>query len=437
MATFQNIRKNTEYSLNKNTREEYFWRCNEMICKTQEEVKESIKKNLEIIYNITESILISYKKYLTEIKENTYDYNDLIKAFNKIKSDERDYTLENLNVKSLQCIIIITEISIVTSSKEERDSFDKKRIDEFERNYFSNTYMDFDAFYKNMKYDDEFKYLLGEDTKKNYSCCPDLKGALIMVPLGEMSLYELVYTLANDIYLIGITTTNQFADGKFMTPYEFVKHDIIHSINRKNTIQNERITLEYEKKFIDNIHSILNKDNENYSKLMIALFLIMHETFTFELMLGEPQIPFLSFSSIIRNFPEYSTFKDPIGVLDNWRNINYYGGLLPKEVREGTNKDIKDYLNDCFKILKTEWNKFHAVSRASGGSSSSASGSSSINSDPVNPSSNEINTGYIPKYYGPGPEDPQGGGRRRRRKCSKKMKLARRRKTKKQIKSAK
>ncbi len=360
MATFKNIRKNTEYSLNKEAREEYFWRCNEMVCKN-DGIEESIEKNLNIIYKITESLLNSYNKYLN--KQDKSDYEWLQSRFDIIKSDERPFTLETLNVKTLQCVIIITDINLGTLSDEEYNIIwkDKELEDKFERYKLSN-YANYDILYRMVKKDNVFKHLLGFTETTNYSCCPDLKGALIMVPLGEMSLYELVYTLANNIYLIGVTTSNQYADGKYFTPFEFVNHDIKHSLHRKNTIHDGDIKLDYEKKFIENIPSKLNSGSEPYVKMMIALFLIMHETFKIEEMLNSPYIPYLNFKAI-----KIGAFKDTIGNLDNWRNVNYYGGLLPKEVREGTDKAITNYLDECFTILKDEWNTFHAESTASGG----------------------------------------------------------------------
>jgi hypothetical protein len=70
------------------------------------------------------------------------------------------------------------------------------------------------------------------------------------------------------------------------------------NLDRKNTILNEDINLKYEKKFIENIPSTLNSSSEKYLKLMIALFLIMHETYKIEDVLNRPYIPHLNFKTI-------------------------------------------------------------------------------------------------------------------------------------------
>ena len=48
-----------------------------------------------------------------------------------------------------------------------------------------------------------------------------------------------------------------------------------------------------------------------------------------------------------------------VTTINNWKNINFYGSLLPTDLFNTQNEDkISEYLHNSFELFKTTWNSF-------------------------------------------------------------------------------
>ncbi len=310
--------------------------------------EENIKTNLKILYEVVENKLEEYlkkalrgtteggiKKY-RELKEKF----EIIKEYKDLDDDgEEIYDLVVLNIKSFQCILLLTDLVLTTVTPNVKnhlrstnlgivpdyDFFIKskwhdfnvlfKKIEEYERIYTSPGFT--------------YKPLIHTSDQNNDSICPDLSGSYIIVILGKMKLIDLIKSMANQVYFIGLTTDIEYADGIMMTPFDFMRHDIIHSSRVLQDLDYFRPDLSYVKEFIEHID---NNNKYNQKKLQTALFLLMHETFGGYHYLSRPIINFFNKGKKL-SFLKEILFQD-ISNISKWRDTTYFGLILPKNIRE-------------------------------------------------------------------------------------------------------
>jgi hypothetical protein len=370
------------YQLNAATRAAYFWRCQQIYCSKAANAtfSDNIRQNMGIVFDATQ-------KVLDDAAIDAASKAALNAKLARIKGEDKGATLTTLNIKTLQCVILMTEICRLTNPG--NSTMAKYPVPSIKEEYavlvFRGLWDDYDHIYNLIKNGGSpqrpgslrtYKTLIGKSYPAMDYCCPDLSGARILVLLGEMTLLELVDTMADNIYLIGVTTEIEWADGNKYTPFEFVHHDLIHAANREYGFGNYRMDmLPLERAFIDHVKA--NPGTYDLDKLMIPMFLLMHEKPRGEGFLTRAHIYELDYRSIKDSF---------VGDLENWHNPNFYGGLLPAEVREGSgegsdeerkrkrDEGIIAYLNECFAYLKDSWNSFHAAAAAAAAAGGAGAG---------------------------------------------------------------
>ncbi len=318
------------FQLNKVRRDLHFWRCQQVTCQYHEYQKD-IQELLKDIYEATQH-------ELDEVKKINAIYAATLQAkFNIIKRTEKPLSQQSLNVKSLQCVVIMTEICRVKEPGKPFSEYPIPRINDEYNQIISIPYENYDILLSIIPHLETIRLVL--DPK------------YILVLLGEMSLLELVSTYANRQYLIGITTEMAYADGNYYSPFEFVHHDIIHGSNREFGFgdYNSEKVLSHLKSFTDYLETLPSE--EEVYKISLALFLITHEIVRTEYILGRSKLSEdFSFRTLQKQF-----FIDDV---KSWKNEKFFGGLLSEELRSKGEEEIFNYLDECFKLLKQTWNNY-------------------------------------------------------------------------------
>lgn len=323
------------FQLSKVRRDLHFWRCQQIVCKYGL-YQEDITQLLNDVYEATQHELNEFKKV------NSAAAAALQAKFNIIKATVKPPSQEALNVKSLQCVIIMTEICRAKMDPEKfLSEYPIPRIKNDYDKIMKIPYENYDMLISLIRTIENIKSLLDQ----NY----------ILVLLGEMSLLEIVSTYANRQYLIGITTDMAYADDFHLSPIEFVHHDLVHASNRESGFGNYRMDLRYLKSFTDYLETLSSE--EDIYKISLALFMITHEIYRSEFILMNLTMP--------EGF-NFTGFPKPV-YLDNisyWKNEKAFGGLLSEELRtkgnddEEIKKNIFGYLDECFILLKDTWNAY-------------------------------------------------------------------------------
>lgn len=383
-------------SLTEEERKDYFWRCKNLKCSTNpNEFKDSLKQNLKILQDLVrEKIEKTYadvkasgdKEKLSKIEE----LSDLFKVFlgeefkntnlshnNNGDRPEDIVTLHRYNAKSLQLVILLDHLFYIMNPNWQSQypiksavlAYKKYITDDDTKDRWKNI----NALMQdmNIQYDPwnvEYKKsrglyvppvpLRGTESlirvKTKYGsekyCCPLQDRARILVSLGEMTLAELIESMIDGIFLIGIVDDLSWADGNQYTPYEFVHHDLTHTSNYetyggKFTPLSKEVK-QFIKQLITHQKSI---DPATFDTIMLVLFMFIHESGDFFLL----NKPFSEAKPLFHSF-EFSPF---IYDITNWKNPYLYGGLLPKDKLNLSDSDLDKYLIEKFETFRQIWNR--------------------------------------------------------------------------------
>lgn len=356
-------------SLTGKDRLDYLWRCKITQCtKDPNEYATSLQANLQVLKDIVAKKIVDVEKEIKITSSNT----TLRAGLENIKNDfqyisekdiPQDFGLSMYNIKSLQYTILLDNLFYLLNPDWKSQYARPEFVQQYkayipQKRWLNSQQLYNDILNKNLDMDT----LIQSSNREKY-CCPVQKNSRILVALGEMTLSELVESLIDDIFLLGITTGLEWADGNQYTPLEFLHHDITHANNyiaydtMIGSTSNEN--KEYIRFIIKHKEEI---DPKLYDIIMIALFIILHETNT-HYILRDP----------IKEYNHLGPFGKTLfnelspGFLTNiksWKNTHFLGGLLPPEVLQKNDAEVHNYLEDIFETFRITWNNIltHGVS---------------------------------------------------------------------------
>lgn len=358
------------FSLQGEERDIYIARCEKMYCNSLPEAEcySIIKKNIQDLYKIAKDLIKSY-----DMSDTRDLYLRMKQKFENIERiDISTPTISTLNIISLQCVILFTEIvKVIEPHKSTMENYNGggSQAIELQKLYIELTkedkWDDYDYIYKLITKSvidpvtqrqivlitKPLKRLVYTNNYINIINCKNIKKQRLCVILGELTLFEILNSLANDIFLIGITPHMGWADGYYYTPFEFMDHDMVHAINRETSGYGQD-TLVYSKPFIE--YLITNKDipKDSIDKIVIILFLIMHEDFFNGDLLNTPVLK----SNVLQRI-----IWDKLLNIKRWTDINNFGGLLPEYIFNNPSRIIP-YLEDAYILFVSTWNSFFTPS---------------------------------------------------------------------------
>jgi hypothetical protein len=314
------------------------------------------QKKLRILYEtdynpnkhkiLHELLIIGYEEAQKTLQSYIDKFNDpsknemmleLQKILNNLNSDVSSINYETLdipefNIRSLQLVILFTELERLTNINPEETSmagyFQQPRfpIDEY---YYElvigGLWIDWKALRDKIielepksRIFQTYKFLTLLGYYDKYSRNPVIKyhtlenineRVQIIVYLDYLSLQDIIISYANNVYLIGITESMTWADGRYLTPFEFLHHDITHSLNREMGYNTGKNTLEF-MEYINEPKRKRDIGEKEIYELKVILFILVHES-RFESILD---------NAINSGFNSYSDICDGTTFLCNWNN---------------------------------------------------------------------------------------------------------------------
>jgi hypothetical protein len=231
---------------------------------------------LEIIKSIVHEE-IDLLEYPSEKKQLMHSDIELIySSISTLPTEEINY-IGKVNIFALQCVIVFTENCYDTTKPFEvnlnnvyNDYNDLKKATNW-KNYNSIK----QEIIKNRK----FKSLYFAENGREYSTT-NLEGIKFLItPIKYFTLDEIIISYLDKKIFCGISYNFVWADGRNLTPIEFLEHDIIHGYNYNGLcFQRSFYSIENLKSFYDHAVTTISDRIRLYSvKLMI--FLLIHETF--------------------------------------------------------------------------------------------------------------------------------------------------------------
>ena len=183
---------------------------------------------------------------------------------------------------------------------------------------------------------------------------------------GELSLQLLNLSYAQDVYLLGLSPKNIFADGQLLDPVSFFMHDLGHYLLRKKILGTTEISRM-------NVHHFLHMlkftevDNTHRYACNLWIFLLTHE-FLFkgqELILSTP----LDINTLLGSLKT----DEGTSLLEEFAHKclhRFYKSVLPKtlDITGATEAEqlskIKTYLQWSYNVFTSYWNRSFTEKRA-------------------------------------------------------------------------
>ncbi len=290
--------------------------------------------------------------------------------FNNHQHDDRNH-IGRVNIVSLQVIILFT-----VNDPKYTDDFNKYDFVDSYDNYTPNVVRTFQELMKIKwrKYDAVKIFLEGSDCGNICVLYSIRRGEPYFedntIPTSEQTIYLITIIkyftldemnsafLKNNI-LCGVSYKSLFADGRWMNPYMFLDHDIIHGQNYDalcfDRVRVERMELI---KFYEYCRTNYTGDKQKWYSIKVMMFLLIHEGLcNFFLEQGFQEMEPEEF---IQTY-----FHNGMLKMKRFEDANDLGEMIPKEYRE----KVVDFFEIAIPNYLTALKSWHeSLSEPSGGS---------------------------------------------------------------------
>ena len=323
------------------------WQLKQMTCPVREIHSHIpfIKAQLQLLENTALKTVESYRPRVPDASMKTYETH----VTNIFKDTTVSFT--SLNIKSVQCAILFTKMFHDTATEDEKRKLRESDIDDGIFEFYKTADWDtYDIFLKLT--DDHMDLPYTVFTDEHGHCIPNCKNKAIIVLLGEMTLYELLWSLSNDLYFVGLPTQTQDADGIFRTPTAFLDHDLGHMSARLNNVP-VAVREEENRNVKKCLLYINDKSKEIQDAVLLFLFLFMHLEVQ-----GDHTVllvPHTATSGLFRpdDHPHSRFYKGDI--IRRLKSRNDLGGFLP-EGHATTDAALEAWLRSQWLIFIEHWN---------------------------------------------------------------------------------
>jgi len=198
-----------------------------------------------------------------------------------------------------------------------------------------------------------YVYLYLDDKSKPYTTnMKDERFIQLITILDYFTCDEIINSFLHNINLCGIVCKNIYADGRLLTPFEFLEHDIVHSGNYQGfCYRQNNITRKDLKSFYDFFDKKEWTKEKKYS-VKFLFFLLIHESYCDF---------FPSVDSIMTNMDETYIFNEITNTgllyMNRYLNENDLGKLIPTRYRRDETKvtEFLKYSIDNYLDVLREW----------------------------------------------------------------------------------
>ena len=346
--------------LSSETRGRLWWQLAQLSCPRDKSKSHIpfVKAQLVLLHRVARATVDSYSE-LAE-PDSIRRYHTIVHKIFRNKQ----VSLTALNIKSLQCAYLFSLMTKHIPNPEKRRY--GAYIEDSLWTYLSKIrWTSYDAVLRlcaehepdEEEYD--LKWLIVEDEFDDGSCIPSLKGKAIIVLLGELSLYELVWSLAQDVYFIGLIPGLGFADGAIMHPLSFLVHDLDHMHDRLRLCQEEKggRGAEINARVLHFLGFLADRDVAVQQTCLMFLFLYMHheieckETILLQDVIAADSGPFRPGGE-----------EDELSYLpDRFLRQNDFAGFLPPLPSSKDVAAVIEWLRGEWLIFTEAWNACFAL----------------------------------------------------------------------------
>jgi len=310
----------------------YIRLLNQLFIKPYDENKDKcyssiLKYLLLIAYKESLKIFNEYIKLITEDNKKlkiSEDYNIIYNDAIKNIEDSKNLDIPEFNIRSLQIVILYTELIKYIETDETKTNmqnyFQQPQYKINEEYYnFIKVWTDYEKLFEAVSISEGFQSIIYKRIEKKLLSYKDIKRSRIICYLDYLTEKEIILSYVYEIYYLGINEKLDYADGRELTPFEFLHHDITHSNNRGIYGFNSELEKQFYYYLEEQKEKLLSTEKK---QIYIIFFILVHESFS-EYLIETKSIldENINFNSLLPNF---------VINIDNWFNSNFYNGLLPK-----------------------------------------------------------------------------------------------------------
>ncbi len=331
--------------LTKEARGRLMWQLNQMTCPSRTAVSHIpfVKAQLKLLYDVAQKTVNFYDGKAPAAAIALY------KTHLKNIFRDKNVSFTSLNIKSVQCAILFTKIFTDTASPETTRGLLDSGLDDKLYEFYSEK--DWDTYAKFLTLtNDHMELPYTVFTDEDGDCIPNCKNKAIIVLLGEMTLFELLWSLSNDLYFVGLPAQIQFADGNLHTPTTFLEHDLGHMTARLDN-RSEALRDQENANVKKCLLYINDKSKEIQDAVLLFLFLYMHLEVQ-----GDNEallVPHTADSGLFRPNNPHKFYRED--VIRRLKSRSDLGGFLP-EGHAVTDVALEAWLRGQWAIFVEHWN---------------------------------------------------------------------------------
>ena len=276
--------------------------------------------------------------------------------------DDKNY-IGKINLVTLQCILLFTEHCMDPAAKSfpvnsNNAFFYYSRLKRIDWRNYSKLQAFIAAGSEDTRQVEDLYFSSAFYPKRFYTTNEKPNSMIFLVTILDfLSITEIVETCLDNVILCGMIPKFDYADGRFVSPYEFLEHDITHGHNYEGLcFQRSQINREDVQSFYRYcINSHLSSKEEYRIKIMI--FFLIHESFCDYF----PEYGKLTVDEIISNL----TTTSLIG-MSRFDNLNDLGKIFPKPI-QGNPAEIMRFLTESATLYQREFHIWRMAEKKYGG----------------------------------------------------------------------
>ena len=284
-------------------------------------------------------------EYLAD--ERTYVEAEINRYFGAVPADDLNF-VGKINLVCLQCILLFTEHSMDTSTTFPANLNDAyfyyRQLQSIDwrdyvtlRTFIQTHHTDLAAQVSDLLYIGYSKRLYTTSVPKNNKI-------FLITILDFFSITEMIELYLDNVIVCGMISKFDYADGRFLAPYEFLEHDITHG-NNYTYICSGRATVDTEdiQQFYTYCLSIGISPKELY-RVKLMIFLLIHESGCDFF----PDYGHITVDEILERITTTSLID-----IERFLDYNNLGQMIPADIRGDRDKTL-EYLRDCSRLYKIQ-----------------------------------------------------------------------------------
>jgi hypothetical protein len=325
--------------LTKAQRSEYVVLCNQLV--SRDPSLAYIEITARLMYFLRNDAFEKIEKLKTanlidEIKKGQM-ISDLTYIFSKTDMTDENF-IGRLNIVSLQCVILFTENCIGPLAKK----FEVGLNNSFQ--YYnvlkSGDWKNYQVMKSTLtkKNSGSFFQLYSYSKEKPYTTStPSNRLIFLITIIDYLSVDEIITSFLDNVVICGISSNFIYADGRYLTPFEFVEHDITHGGNYYYTcFERSGLSKSDLVSFYQFCKNTISDKSKLYS-IKFMVFLLIHESFCD--FFPTEHSPIKLKANVLSSILHTAILR-----MDRYLNNNDLGLSIPKDYRDSEEK-IKQYLD--------------------------------------------------------------------------------------------